>query len=63
MAYQPIPNPLPATLPVSLTENTLDYRLMLILTELRVITSMLQIGLNVRDEPNDIRKDLLSTIQ
>ena len=63
MAYQPTPNPLPATLPVSLTENTLDYRLMLILTELRVITSMLQIGLNVRDEPNDIRKDLLSTIQ
>ena len=35
----------------------------LIIAELRVISTLLQIGLGVKDEIDDIRNDILNTLQ
>ena len=46
-----------------LANGTLEYTLTLILTELRVMNTMLQIGLSIRDEPESLRNSILSTVQ
>lgn len=56
MSYSPILNPQPVV------DYPIQELLLAILIELRVHTTLIQTGLSVKDEPDDIRDDIANNL-